>query len=78
VPLPGNTYPWILKWGQLAGLREQEVVELIMRAHAEAAPADAVYRDRKGRWRTTGDIKDVYTRRALELLATPFRSTEIG
>jgi hypothetical protein len=77
VPLPGNTYPWILKWGQLAGLRQQEVVELITRARAETAPADAVYRDRKGRWRTTGDIKDLYTRRALGLLATPLRSNEI-
>ena len=69
--MPRNTYPWIRKWGQLAGLRQYEVAELIARAHAEAAPADAVYRDRKGHWRTTADIKDLYTRRALGLIKTP-------
>ena len=69
--VPGTKYPWILKWGQLTGLRQYEVVELLARAHAEAAPADAVYRDRKGHWRTTADIKDLYTRRALGLITTP-------
>jgi hypothetical protein len=54
------------------------VVALVARARAEAAPADAVYRDRKGRWRTTADIKDLYTRRALGLLATPSLSAEIS
>jgi hypothetical protein len=78
VPLPGKTYPWILEWGQLAGLRQHEVAALVARAHAEAAPADAVYRDRKGRWRTTADIKDLYTRRALGLVAAPSPSAEIS
>ena len=72
-----NRYPFILKWGQLAGLRQYEIVELIGRAHAEAAPADAVYRDRKGHWRTTADIKDVLTRRALGLITTPVPSTVV-
>jgi hypothetical protein len=76
--VPTNRYPWIVKWGELAGLRERDVVELIARAHAEAAPADAVYRTRKGRWRTTADIKDLYTLRALGLIAAhvPFTSPE--
>ena len=69
--VPRNDYPWILKWGKLAGLRAYEVVELLTLAHAEAAPADAVYRDRRGHWRTTADIKDLNTRRALGLISTP-------
>ena len=75
--MPGIKYQWILKWGQLTGLRRYEVVELLARAHAEAAPVDAVYRDRKGHWRTTADIKDLYTRRALGLIATPVPSTVV-
>jgi hypothetical protein len=75
--VPRNKYPWILKWGQLTGLRQYEVVELIARAHAEAAPADAVYRDRKGHWRTTADIKDLYTRRGLGLITTPVPSVVV-
>ena len=72
--MPRIKYPWILKWGQLTGLRQYEVVELLARAHAEAAPVDAVYRDRKGHWRTTADIKDLHTRRALGLITTPVPS----
>jgi hypothetical protein len=51
-------------------------MELLARAHAEAAPADAVYRDRKGHWRTTADIKDLYTRRALGVITTPVPSPD--
>lgn len=64
-------YPWIRKWGQFTRKRQLEILDLIARARAEAAPANAIDRDRNGHWRTTADIKDFETRKALGLSAPP-------
>jgi hypothetical protein len=48
-------YRWIQRWGELAGLPADEILKTLAHAWADAAPADAVYRE-GGVWRTLADV----------------------
>ena len=61
-------YPWIRKWGKFVGIRPFDVLALIWRAHDEAAPPGAIYRDEKGHWYTIADIHDLETLTAFDLI----------
>jgi len=63
-----GAYHWIEKWGEITGLPRHDTLALVWRAWAEGAPADAVYRDGKGHWKTVGDITDLETLKALGLI----------
>lgn len=71
---PPGAYPYIRAWGRLLGSVPSYVREQIALAHAEGAPATAVYRTGEGTWATTGDITRADTRRALGLEPLPARA----
>lgn len=48
-------YRWIQRWGELAGLPPDEILKTLAHAWADAAPADAIYRE-GGVWRTLADL----------------------
>jgi hypothetical protein len=66
--MPDVSYAWIRKWGEHVGLRPYQILAIVAQAHQEAAPPDAIYRDRRGGWKTIRDIRDRETRRALGLI----------
>jgi hypothetical protein len=51
-------YRWIPKWGELVGISQDEILAALANAWADTAPADAVYRDERGTWKTVTDLGD--------------------
>ena len=49
-------YRWIQRWGEMAGLPSEEILARLADAWEAAAPADAVYQEKPGVWKTIADL----------------------
>lgn len=63
------THKYVVAWGRLLGSMTYYIRAQVWRAEVDEAPADAIYRDKDGRWHTIDEIQDRDTRSAVEYYA---------